>query len=76
LLAGNGAGVFVAAGLMAIGAQLFYCSVFVLIADVSTDEAKERPFAVVGMVRAAASGWALSAPRWYSRRTATAPFGG
>ncbi len=56
LLAGNGAGVFVAAGLMAIGAQLFYCSVFVLIADVSNDEAKERPFAVVGMVRAAAFG--------------------
>lgn len=56
LLATDVAGLLVAAGLMAMGAQMFYCSVFVLIADVSTDEAKERPFALVGMVRAAAFG--------------------
>jgi MFS family permease len=56
LLAGNVTGVFAAATLMTIGVQLFYCSVFVLIADVSTDEAKERPFALVAMVRAAAFG--------------------
>jgi hypothetical protein len=56
LLAGNVTGVFAAAALMTIGVQLFYCSVFVLIADVSTDEAKERPFALVAMVRAAAFG--------------------
>lgn len=56
LLAEGVAGVFVGAGLMAVGLQLFYCSVFVLIADVSADESKERPFARVGMVRAAAFG--------------------
>jgi MFS family permease len=56
LLAGGTFGVLVAAGLMAAGTQLFYCSVFVLIADVSRDEAKERPFALVGMVRGAAFG--------------------
>ena len=56
LVAGDVNGVLVAAGLMAVGVQLFYCSVFVLIADVSTDTAKERPFALVGMVRAGAFG--------------------
>ncbi|MEJ7705945.1 MAG: hypothetical protein WKF82_00960 [Nocardioidaceae bacterium] len=39
-----------------MGTQLFYCSVFVLIADVSTNQAKERPFALVAMVRSAAFG--------------------
>ncbi len=62
VIASNGLGVFVAAGLLAVGTQLFYCSVFVLIADVSTNEAKERPFALVAMVRSAAFGLgALSA---------------
>ncbi len=56
VLAGNAVGVFVAAGLLAVGTQLFYCSVFVLIADVSTNELKERPFALVAMVRSAAFG--------------------
>jgi MFS family permease len=56
LLAGNGVSVFAAAALLAAGAQMFYCSVFVLIADVSTSTRKERPFARVGMVRAGAFG--------------------
>ena len=56
LFAGSVGGVFVAAGLLAVGTQMFYCSVFVLIADVSTNEAKERPFALVAMVRGAAFG--------------------
>jgi MFS family permease len=56
LLAGGAVGVFVAAALMAAGVQLFYCSVFVLVADASTAVAKERPFALVGMVRAGAFG--------------------
>lgn len=56
LLAHGVAGVFVAAALMAAGIQLFYCSVFVLVAETSTATAKERPFALVGMVRAAAFG--------------------
>ncbi len=56
LVAGSAVGVFVAAGLMAVGTQMFYCSVFVLIADVSTNESKERPFALVAMVRSAAFG--------------------
>jgi MFS family permease len=56
LLARGPAGVFGAAALMAVGVQLFYCSVFVLVADASTAVAKERPFALVGMVRAGAFG--------------------
>jgi len=56
LVAGNGVGLFIAAALLALGTQLFYCAVFVLIADVSTNEAKERPFALVAMVRSAAFG--------------------
>ena len=56
LFAGGPAAVFVAAALLALGTQLFYCSVFVMVADVSTDTAKERPFARVGMVRSAAFG--------------------
>jgi MFS family permease len=55
-VAANAAGVFVAAALMAVGIQLFYCAVFVLIADVSTGAAKERPFALVAMVRGGAFG--------------------
>jgi MFS family permease len=56
LVAGDAAGVFVAAALLSLGTQLFYCSVFVLVADVSTATAKERPFALVAMVRAGAFG--------------------
>ena len=56
LLAGGAVAVFVAAGLLAVGTQLFYCAVFVMVADVSTDTAKERPFARVAMVRSAAFG--------------------
>jgi MFS family permease len=37
-LAGDAVGVFVAAALLATGTQLFYCSVFVLVADVSTNK--------------------------------------
>lgn len=48
--------VFVAAALLSIGTQLFYCSLFVLVADVSTTTTKERPFALVTMVRAGAFG--------------------
>lgn len=47
---------FLSAGLLAVGTQMFYCSVFVLIADVSTNVAKERPFALVSMVRSASFG--------------------
>lgn len=43
LVASDAAGVFAAAALLSIGTQLFYCSVFVLVADVSTATAKGRP---------------------------------
>ena len=56
LLAGNVGGVLLAAALMAGGMQLFYCSVFVLVADASPGESAERPFARVAMVRAGAFG--------------------
>jgi MFS family permease len=57
LVAGGMAGIVVAAVPMAAGSQTFYCSMSVLVADLSPGEdAKERPFAVVGMVRAAAFG--------------------
>ena len=56
LLAGGVGGVLVAAALLAVGTQLFYCSVFVMVADASSESAMERPFARVGMVRAAAFG--------------------
>jgi MFS family permease len=56
LLAGGVVGVFVAAALLAVGTQLFYCSVFVMVADASAESAMERPFARVAMVRSAAFG--------------------
>jgi MFS family permease len=56
LVADSATAVFVAAALLSIGTQLFYCSVFVLVADVSTTAAKERPFALIMMVRAGAFG--------------------
>ena len=49
-------GVLFAAGLMSIGVQMFYCSVFVLVSDMSQDDATERSFARVAMVRSAAFG--------------------
>ena len=56
LVARDALGVFAAAALLAVGTQLFYCSVFVMVADVSTGVSKERPFALVAMVRAGAFG--------------------
>ena len=56
LVARDAVGVFAAAALLAVGTQLFYCSVFVMVADVSTGVSKERPFALVAMVRAGAFG--------------------
>ncbi|WP_116048473.1 MFS transporter [Amycolatopsis palatopharyngis] len=48
--------VVAAALLIAGGLQLFYCSLFVLVADVSSEVLKDRPFAVVTMVRAGSFG--------------------
>lgn len=56
LVADSATAVFVAAALLSIDTQLFCCSVFVLVADVSTTAAKERPFALIMMVRAGAFG--------------------
>lgn len=56
LLADGAGPVVVAAVLLATGQQLFYSSLFVLIADVAGDVPKDRPFAEVGMVRAACFG--------------------
>jgi MFS family permease len=53
LAARGTAGVVAAAVLLAAGQQLFYSSLFSLIADVAGDGPKDRPFAVAGMVRAA-----------------------
>ncbi|HET6708813.1 MFS transporter [Amycolatopsis sp.] len=56
-LVADGAGSVVAAAvLLSAGQQLFYSSLFVLIADVAGDGPKDRPFAQVGMVRAACFG--------------------
>jgi MFS family permease len=56
-LIADGPGPVVAATvLLAAGQQLFYSSLFVLIADVAGDVPKDRPFAEVGMVRAACFG--------------------
>jgi MFS family permease len=53
-LAAHGAvAVGVAAVLLAAGQQLFFSSLFVLIADVAGGGPKDRPFAVAGMVRSA-----------------------
>ncbi|MEV6830603.1 MFS transporter [Amycolatopsis sp. NPDC051102] len=56
-LVADGAGpVMAAAVLLSAGQQLFYSSLFVLIADVAGDVPKDRPFAEAGMVRAACFG--------------------
>ncbi|SED21522.1 Major Facilitator Superfamily protein [Amycolatopsis tolypomycina] len=56
LAADSGALVFAAAVLLAAGQQTFYSSLFGLVADVAGPGAKDRPFAVVGMVRSACFG--------------------
>src|ERR1700733_15028875 len=48
--------VVVAAVLLAGGQQLFYSSLFALIADVAGDVPRDRPFAVAAMVRSACFG--------------------
>ena len=53
LVAGGALAVGIAAVLLAAGQQLFYSSLFALIADVAGDGPKDRPFAVAGMVRSA-----------------------
>jgi MFS family permease len=56
LLARGVAGVAVAAVLVAVGLQLFYSSLFALIADVAPPGPRDHAFAVVDMVRAGAFG--------------------
>lgn len=56
LLADGVGTVVIATILLAAGQQLFYSSLYVLIADVAGDVPKDRPFAEVGMVRAACFG--------------------
>ncbi|MFL6140482.1 MAG: MFS transporter [Labedaea sp.] len=56
LMADGFGSVLLAAALLVAGQQLFYCSVFALIADVAGDGAKERAFALANMVRSACFG--------------------
>ena len=56
LLARGTVMVAVAAVLLAGGQQLFYSSLFALIADVAGDVPRDRPFAVAAMVRSACFG--------------------
>lgn len=56
LLADGAAATVVAAALLAGGQQAFYSSLFSLISDVAGDVPKDRPFAMVGMVRSASFG--------------------
>jgi MFS family permease len=59
--------VLAASILLATGQQLFYCALYVLIADVSDDGPKERPFTVTAMVRTASFGLgALAAGALYA----------
>lgn len=58
LAAGSAAAVAVAAGLLAAGQQLYYSSLFALIADVSGVGPKDRPFAWPGWCRRHVSAWA------------------
>jgi MFS family permease len=72
LFASSALGVFAAAGLISMGTQLFYCSVFVLVSDVTRSQDKERPFALVAMVRSGSFGLgtliAAVALSWNSER--------
>ncbi|MFD9892524.1 MFS transporter [Amycolatopsis sp. NPDC059027] len=56
LLAGGFGMVVLAAVLLTTGQQLFYSSLYALIAQVAGDVPKDRPFAEAGMVRAGAFG--------------------
>ena len=56
LLAEGALGVLVAAALVAAGTQTFYSALFALIADVAPTGPRDRPFAVVDMVRTACFG--------------------
>jgi MFS family permease len=57
LLATSFLGVVCCAVLMVAGSQAFFCSVSVLVADMyADDDQKERPFAIMAMVRSAAFG--------------------
>jgi len=56
--------VAVAVCLLAAGQQLFYSSLFALLADVVGDRPKDRPFAVVGMVRAGCFGLGALVAAW------------
>lgn len=54
----------VAVCLLAAGQQLFYSSLFALLADVVGDRPKDHPFAVVGMVRSACFGAGALLAAW------------
>jgi MFS family permease len=67
LVADGVTSVLTASILLAAGQQLFYCALYVLIADVSDDGPKERPFTVTAMVRTASFGLgALAAGALYA----------
>jgi MFS family permease len=63
-VAGGVWSVAVAVCLLAAGQQLFYSSLFALLADVVGDRPKDRPFAVVGMVRSACFGAGALLAAW------------
>ncbi|TDV46928.1 MFS transporter [Actinophytocola oryzae] len=54
--AGGAGGLALTVCLLAAGQQLFYSSLFALLSDVVGDRPKDRPFAVVAMVRSACFG--------------------
>ncbi|HEV7976786.1 MFS transporter [Amycolatopsis sp.] len=67
LVADGVTSVLAASILLSTGQQLFYCALYVLIADVSGDGPKERPFTVTAMVRTALFGLgALAAGALYA----------
>jgi MFS family permease len=63
-VAGGVGSVAVAVCLLAAGQQLFYSSLFALLSDVVGDRPKDRPFAVVGMVRAGFFGLGALVAAW------------
>jgi len=74
LVARGAVAVGIAAVLLAAGQQLFYSSLFALLSDVAGTGAKDRPFAVAGMVRSAAFGlgaWPRAACSAWRARPAT-----
>jgi MFS family permease len=56
LVAGGFVGVMLAAVILVAGQQLFYCSIFALIADVAAGGDKEHAFALASMTRSACFG--------------------